>query len=316
MQRTNLFSSYSLDSHQTHVNTYFHAKSLAEASVDALSRPRAGCEPHGKAFRIVRLSTIGPAVAFPSRGWGSGHTSSPLCAAIAADVVEDTESIVSGAGLDGKLFLEHLGNISDFTSTVIPIDVAVNQVLALTASAHFSHQLERSDIRHPRHPRNPLNAHGTNVPVYHIAAGLQRSSNIPISLLNSMDVKLSEPYIPEKNIMRVYEPFLSKLVAFDTANTRRVVGLKPVIDIMPFEVDFMEDDNQHPERPNVYPFGRAPLSQWCDLGVDCQDFEVDTCGIVAKTWGESVDGWRGYIQMVRDEMEMRGKKENWDSYVD
>ena len=84
------------------MNTYFHAKSLAEACVDALSRPRAGCAANGKAFRIVRLSTIGPAVEFPSKGWGSGHTSSPLCAAIAAEVVEDTDTIVEGAGLDGE----------------------------------------------------------------------------------------------------------------------------------------------------------------------------------------------------------------------
>ena len=56
----------------------------------------------GKAIRIVRLSTIGPAIEFPSRGWGSGHTSSPLCAAIAAEVIEDTTSLVEGAGLDGE----------------------------------------------------------------------------------------------------------------------------------------------------------------------------------------------------------------------
>ena len=204
-------------------------------------------------------------------------------------------------------------------SAVIPIDVAINQVLALTASAHFTHQLERSDVRHPRNPHNPYNAHGTNIPVYHIAAGLQRGSNIPITLLNTMDVKLSEPYIPQSNIMRVYEPFLSKLVAFETANTRRVVGLKPVVDIMPFEIDFKkEGDNLHlhPACPNVYPFGRPPSAGWSDLPVNCQGFEVDTCGIVAKMWGEEVDGWRGYIQMVRDEMEMRGKKANWNSYVD
>ena len=204
---------------------------------------------------------------------------------------------------------------------VIPIDIAINQVLALTASAHFTHQLQRSDIRHPRNPHNPHNAHGTNVPVYHIAAGLQRGSNIPITLLNSADVKLSEPYIPPKNIMRVYEPFYSKLVAFETANTRRVLGLKPVVDIMPFEVpDFNKRDGStsHPSYPksNVHPFGRAPLAGWCDLPVNCQGFEVDACGTVAKMWGDSVDGWKGYIQMVRDEMEKRGRKANWNSYVD
>ena len=134
-----------------------------------------------------------------------------------------------------------------------------------------------------------------------------------------MDVKLNEPYIPQKNILRVYQPFLSKLVAFETANTRRVVGLKPVVDIMPFEVDFKQDGNNlyhHPSYPNMYPFGRAPLAGWCDCPVNCQGFEIDTCGIVAKTWGESVDGWKGYIQMVRDEMEMRGEQANWNSYVD
>ena len=204
---------------------------------------------------------------------------------------------------------------------VIPIDIAINQVLALTASAHFTHQLQRSDIRHPRNPHNPHNAHGTNVPVYHIAAGLQRGSNIPITLLNSADVKLSEPYIPPKNIMRVYEPFYSKLVAFETANTRRVLGLKPVVDTMPFEVpDFNKRDGStsHPSYPksNVHPFGRAPLAGWCDLPVNCQGFEVDACGTVAKMWGDSVDGWKGYIQMVRDEMEKRGRKANWNSYVD
>lgn len=201
--------------------------------------------------------------------------------------------------------------------SVIPIDIAVNQVLALTASAHFSHQLESSDVRHPRHPLNPINAHGTNVPVYHIAAGLERGSNMPITLLNSLDVKIEDPYVPQKNIMRVYEPFLCKLVAFETANTRRVVGLKPVTDIMPFEIDFMSGGNDlRPESPDEHPFGRAPPPGWSDLTVNCQGFEVDTCGTVARIWGQSVDGWRGYVQMVRDEMEERGRKANWNSYVD
>lgn len=88
--------------YEKHVNTYFHAKTIAEGCVNALWAPQNGRALHGKSARILRLSTIGPSIAFPRPAWGAGHPSSPLCAAIAAVELPDMSHFADGAFLDGE----------------------------------------------------------------------------------------------------------------------------------------------------------------------------------------------------------------------
>lgn len=90
---------------ETHANTYLHAGSLAEAVVNALLAPQAGQALHGKAARIFRLATLGPVAEFPNAGWGSGHPSSPVSAAVAAEPFDYEDLnlwMPEGAALDGK----------------------------------------------------------------------------------------------------------------------------------------------------------------------------------------------------------------------
>lgn len=78
--------------------------------MNTLFTPQAGRTLHGKAARILRLATLGPAAEFPSSGWGAGHASSPVSAAIAADPI-DPVALASwmpeGAFLEGKLISCH-----------------------------------------------------------------------------------------------------------------------------------------------------------------------------------------------------------------
>ena len=102
--RQNLLASTLPEPKETHANTYLHAGSLAETVVNALLSPQRGRRGHGKAARIFRLATLGPAAEFPSPGWGSGHPSSPVSAAVAAEPFDDEDLrpwMPAGAALDG-----------------------------------------------------------------------------------------------------------------------------------------------------------------------------------------------------------------------
>ncbi|KAI9309891.1 hypothetical protein DFJ73DRAFT_945371 [Zopfochytrium polystomum] len=174
-----------IDAHSKHANTYFEAKTYAESFVNNLFTPQVGRNLHGKACRIVRLATLGPAVRFPRKAWGAGHPSSPVCAAIAAHVVGDEEQLIGpNVGLD-----------------IVPVDLAVNQILAVTASAHALQRLPETHRLHPKTPQVPR-------------AGTSPSSRI----------KIKKPYIPAVNLLRVFDPFISKNVHFDIIRTRIVLG--------------------------------------------------------------------------------------------
>jgi hypothetical protein len=117
----NTCPSLHLPAHHFHNLTFLridlHAKTIAEGIVDAIGRSEAGRPASKISWRILRLSTIGPAASFPSPGWGAGHTSvsfllnpdavgsccvaqSPVCGAIAAHVVDDPDYIPE-AEVDG-----------------------------------------------------------------------------------------------------------------------------------------------------------------------------------------------------------------------
>ncbi|KLU92853.1 hypothetical protein MAPG_11735 [Magnaporthiopsis poae ATCC 64411] len=199
------------DSNDTHANTYLHAKTLAEESVNALFKPQAGRPLHGKSVRILRISTLGAAAAFPSPGCGACQTSTPVSAALAAVPVSETTP--DRAWIPRDSFLD-----------VLPVDVAVNQILALTASAHKSHTLSPAAPFHPRNGRNPVNARGTNVPVYHVASGLPPQKQLRFLTLNKPEVKIAQPYVKEKSLMCCYMPFIEKQVHFDVSRARSAMG--------------------------------------------------------------------------------------------
>ena len=70
--------------HDEHANTYLQVKCFAENCVSALLAPQPGQPRHGKVVRILRLTTLSPAVEFPRPGWGAGRLSSPISGIIAA----------------------------------------------------------------------------------------------------------------------------------------------------------------------------------------------------------------------------------------
>ncbi|KAL8369912.1 hypothetical protein RB595_000326 [Gaeumannomyces hyphopodioides] len=199
------------DGDETHANTYLHAKTLAEESVNALFKPQAGRPVHGKSVRILRICTLGAAAAFPSPGCGACQTSTPVSAALAAVPVAENSPEMAWVPRDS--FLD-----------VLPIDIAVNQILALTASAHKNHTLPPAALSHPRNFRNPVNARGTNVPVYHVASGLAPQKQLRFLTLNKSEVKIAQPYVKEKSLMCCYRPFIEKQVHFDVSRARSAMG--------------------------------------------------------------------------------------------
>ncbi|KAM0749939.1 hypothetical protein T439DRAFT_357452 [Meredithblackwellia eburnea MCA 4105] len=248
---------------EEHANTYLHAKSIAEGLVNAVGRPQAGRPTPKVNWRIVRLATVGPAVQFPFPGFGAGSPSSPVCSAIAAEVV-GREHYLDSAELD-----------------VIPLDIAVNQILGLTASVHA-----RKSTVLPR---------GSNVPIYHIAAGMAPENPIPMHLLNEPDCKIKEPYVPAKNLLRAYSPMITKCVKFDTSRTRVVLGLAPQTKAPKYNID-----------PS---YGlTVPVT---DTTIDTLGFECDGQKAV-----DAIGGWRSYLQLIRDRMEQMAEPESFEVHVD
>ena len=267
-----------VDEQGEHVNTYFHAKTYAEACVNSLFTSQVGRKIHGKTCRIVRLATLGPALEFPRPGWGSGHPSSPVCAALAAKVVS-RDSVTREAGLD-----------------VIPVDMAVNQILAITASAHALQKLPTTHVLHPKNPSCPTNLHLAEVPCYHVACGRGDETRVPMDLLNEEDIKIAEPYIPTKNLLKVYQPFISKVVEFDVMRTRTMLGLSR-----------LQPDEQRCLKGPSLP----------DLPLKAGSLELDIVRAVQTRWGSGkLEGWTGYLKMCRDEMEALGPRSDWETFVD
>lgn len=267
-----------VDEQAEHVNTYFQAKTYAESVINSLFTSQVGRKLHGKTCRIVRLATLGPAIDFPRIAWGAGHPSSPVCAALAAQCA-DPNIIFPNAGLD-----------------VIPVDIAVNQILAITASAHALQKLPTTHRLHPKNPAAPTAKHLAEVPCYHVACGRGDESRIPMNLLNDEAVKIEEPYIPTANILKVYDPFITKIVEFDVARTRNVLGLPALA----------PDQNR-----------TVPKSTLADLPLKQGSIKLDIVKAVQDKFGaEPLEGWTGYLQQVRDEMEAMGPRSDWETFVD
>jgi len=267
-----------VDEQGEHVNTYFQAKTYAESCVNSLFTSQVGRKLHGKTCRIVRLATLGPAIDFPRDAWGAGHPSSPVCAALAAQVV-DPELVFENSGLD-----------------VIPVDIAVNQILAITASAHALQKLPVTHRLHPKNPAAPTNKHLAEVPCYHVACGRGDEARIPMTLLNDEAVKIEEPYIPTSNLLKVYDPFITKIVEFDVMRTRNVLGLPALV----------PDQTRSLKKSTI-----------ADLPVKEGSMKLDIVKAIQDKWGtKELQGWTGYLQQVRDEMESMGPRSDWETFVD
>lgn len=152
----------------------------------------------------------------------------------------------------------------------MPVDIAVNQILALTAAAHAA-----------RAPAAPT------VPVYHIAAP---QAPIPMRLLNDPRTKLARPYIPAANLLAAYRPMVTKLVAFDTARARHILGLPPA-----------------PPTKTAHGCPESPA----DVPVDTTGFLVDVAAAAAQC-----GGWMRYLQLIRDAMEDMEEPETFEAHVD
>ncbi|SPO29121.1 uncharacterized protein UTRI_06070 [Ustilago trichophora] len=267
-----------VDGQAEHVNTYFQAKTYAESVINSLFTSQVGRKLHGKTCRIVRLATLGPAIDFPRIAWGAGHPSSPVCAALAAQCAEP-DIIFPNAGLD-----------------VIPVDIAVNQILAITASAHALQKLPTAHRLHPKNPAAPTSKHLAEVPCYHVACGRGDESRIPMTLLNDESVKIEEPYIPTSNLLKVYDPFITKIVEFDVARTRTILGLPALT-------------------PDIH--RNVTKSTLADLPLKHGSIKLDIVKAVQDKFGaKPLQGWTGYLQQVRDEMEAMGPRSDWETFVD
>ncbi|KIS66431.1 uncharacterized protein UMAG_05422 [Mycosarcoma maydis] len=267
-----------VDEQSEHVNTYFQAKTYAESCVNSLFTSQVGRKLHGKACRIVRLATLGPAIDFPRPAWGAGHPSSPVCAALAAQVV-DPSLVFPNAGLD-----------------VIPVDIAVNQILAITASAHALQKLPTTHRLHPKNPAAITSKHLAEVPCYHVACGRGDQARIPMTLLNAENVKIEEPYIPTANLLKVYDPFITKIVEFDVARTRTVLGLGALV----------ADQERKINKATI-----------ADLPLKHASLQLDIIKSIQERFGhQDLEGWTGYLQQVRDQMEAMGPRSDWETFVD
>ncbi|KXS19037.1 hypothetical protein M427DRAFT_67590 [Gonapodya prolifera JEL478] len=276
-----------------HVNSYFESKTYAESTVNTLFTAQAGRKPHGKTARIVRLATLGPAAEFPRPGWGSGHPASPICAALAAEQVEQ------------KLLMPHAA------LDVVPVDIAVNQILALTASAYAMHRLPATHHLHPLSPTCPTNKHLAEVPCYHVANGRNPQCMITLRKLNSAEFKILKPYVPGSSARKVYEPFFDKCVWFDVIKTRAVLGLGMEGQVQVQEVETSTLKGRASANASASAKGEAALA---DLPMRADDtLKLDALKVVRDNWKE--EGWGGYLKLVRDEMEKLGPRADWEDFV-
>lgn len=152
----------------------------------------------------------------------------------------------------------------------------MNQLLGLTAAAHHTGA---------KNPSYPLHI-GSNVPIYHVAAGDGSPWSIPMAILNKPNVKLGRTYISAKNLVAAYRPMLNKVVRFDTSRTRCVLGLP----LYP-QANIADGGSRHVG-------GRT--TQITDAAVDVKGYEVDLDAVIEKE-----GGWVPYLQLVRDRMEKR-----------
>jgi hypothetical protein len=183
--------------------------------------------------------------------------------------------VIPGGVLDGASYIPLSLSVRiylKFSIKVIPIDIAVNQLLGLTAAAHHTGS---------RNPSYPL-AIGNNVPIYHVAAG-HSSKSIPMKMLNDPNFKLARPYISAKTIIAAYRPMLNKIVDFDNSRTRRVLALP-----------LYQQANGSGKGTNIEN-GKVEIT---DKPVDVKMYEVDLDSALKK-----MGGWTPYLRIVRDIMQ-------------
>jgi len=317
--------------HEEHANTYLQAKALGENCVSSFFKQQAGRAVHQRTVRILRLATLGPAVEFPHPGWGSGWQSSPISAIIATESVP-RESLpgwlLDDAALDGELlplFCDPIFTLANQNiQKVIPVDIACNQIIALTAAAHRTyHQLpgdEKKYTSHPSYPRTPRQPGPAVLATYHIASGLPASQQLSVSTMNLGRVKLSRPFIGMKRLLETYQPFISKTLRFGTARARAVLGL-----------DAKEPKEMGAEEEASPPFTHRPFGLAADISSDsdpriaCGDLEVDCETSIRSRWGSlsrgsgsesgHPPGWVGYLECARDEMQRRAVRQA-EEYLD
>lgn len=211
------------------------------------------------------------------------------------------------------------------------MDIAVNQIVAITAATHRSHKLAPTNVNHPKNPLNPINQDGQQIPVYNIASGLSGPHNIQMRTLNDPTLKLEEPYIPEKNLMKVYKPFVIKKLDFSTQRAAKVMNLKcehsqSLLDLETRRLEKLRLSNGHMNGLSIVSSEEAVKTQgssqeWSDPPIDCGDLAVDVSrsialGIHLEKGGDPQIAWHAYIAMIRDEMERRGPRAEWTSFVD
>ena len=168
---------------------------------------------------------------------------------------------------------------------------------------------------------------------------LQHRERLPLShqvRVHGMDrerAKLPRQIIPYEKLAACYRPFVAKRILFDTTRASQVFGLHPFV---PREVSglamkkgefLMGGDLASWASGSVVDGkmrgGNMP-PDWSDPPIACGLLEVDGRTAVTKRWGElkgevDVDeapGWVGYLECARDEMQTRGFKGTWQSYVD
>lgn len=194
---------------------------------------------------------------------------------------------------------------------VVPVDVAVNQILALVAAVHRTHRLPSSDVSSPRNPACEANRPGTDLGCYAVATGVDPYYQTHMNTLNQRDTKLARPFIPKRKLLDYYRPFISKIVTFDTARARAVLGLTV--------------------QSSMLRSGRAPGGDdsnkacadgdgaWVDPPVSCGSLNIDPIQTISRKWGEvggqNSPGWIGYLKCVRDTMEKGGSSRVWADYI-
>ncbi|KAJ1576564.1 hypothetical protein NDA11_000110 [Ustilago hordei] len=245
-----------VDEQGKHVNTYFQAKTYAESCANSLFTSQVGRKLHGKTCRIVRLATLGPAIDLPRDAWGAGHPSSPVCAALAAQVV-DPKIVFPNSGLD-----------------VVPVDIAVNQILAITASAHALQKLATTHRLHPKNPAGPTSKHLAQVPCNHVTLHSHGKSAQGVRCIHDKN----------RRIRRCAHPYCT------------ILGLPAL-------------------RPDQ---GRAlDKASLADLPLKQGSMELDIVKAVQDKFGHGqLQGWSGYLQQCRDEMQSMGSPSDWQTFVD
>jgi hypothetical protein len=110
---------------------------------------------------------------------------------------------------------------------VVPVDIAANQIIALTAAAHRTHQLPKDNIAHPLNPKNPINHPQARVPCYNVASGLPTYYQLHWRTLNKNENKLPKHTISYRKIFHIFGGFMVKAINFDNSRTRKAIGLAP-----------------------------------------------------------------------------------------